>query len=81
MHWERLINKLTRIQIRKAQSRGCHGNLQQAPSQLLWGGCRDLSDLATSASKASSLGSAELSMDTGEGQGHRELSLGSHYQL
>lgn len=32
MHWERQINKCARIQIRKAQSRGCHGNLQQAPS-------------------------------------------------
>lgn len=32
VHWERLINKRTRIQIRKAQSRGCRGNLQQAPS-------------------------------------------------
>lgn len=35
MHWERLKNKLTRIQIRKAQSWGCHGNLQQAPSLAL----------------------------------------------
>lgn len=32
VHWERLINKCTRIQIRKAQSWGCRGNLQQAPS-------------------------------------------------
>lgn len=32
VHWERLINKRTRIQIRKAQSQGFHGNLQQAPS-------------------------------------------------
>lgn len=32
MHWERLINKRTRIQIRKAQSWGCRSNLQQAPS-------------------------------------------------
>lgn len=41
MHWERLKNILTRIQIRKAQSWGCHGNLQQAPSLALslsgWG--------------------------------------------
>lgn len=35
MHWERQKNKLTRIQIRKAQSWGCHGNLQQAPSLAL----------------------------------------------
>lgn len=28
VHWERLINKHTRIQIRKAQSWGCHGNQQ-----------------------------------------------------
>lgn len=31
-HWERLENKRTRIQIRKAQGRGCHGNVQQVPS-------------------------------------------------
>ena len=32
VHWERQKNKRTRIQIRKAQSRGCRGNLRQAPS-------------------------------------------------
>lgn len=35
MHWERLKNKRTRIQIRKAQGWGCRGNLQQAPSPAL----------------------------------------------
>lgn len=35
MHWEKLKNKRTRIQIRKARSRGCCGNLQQAPSLAL----------------------------------------------
>lgn len=32
VHWERLQNKRTRIQIRKAQGWGCRGNLQQAPA-------------------------------------------------
>lgn len=35
VHWEGLKNKRTRIQIRKAQSSGCRGNLQQAPSLAL----------------------------------------------
>lgn len=35
MHWEKLKNKRTRIQIRKAQNRGCCGNLQQAPRLAL----------------------------------------------
>lgn len=49
-------------------------------SQSLWGGRRDLPGSAAPASKPSS-GSAQLSMDTGEGQGHREAGMGSHYQL
>lgn len=35
VHWEKLKNKRTRIQIRKARNRGCCGNLQQAPSLAL----------------------------------------------
>lgn len=43
MHWEKLKNKRTRIQIRKAQNRGCCGNpaagSQTGAKPLRGGGC------------------------------------------
>lgn len=52
-----------------------------AGSQSHQGGGQDLPGSAASTSESSSLGSVQLSMDTGGGQGHRESGLGSHYQL
>lgn len=62
----------------------------QPGAQPLWGGGQGLPGSAAPASEASSLGSAQLSTDTGERQGQREAllphpvglaGLGSHYQL
>lgn len=78
VHWERLINKRTRIQIRKAQSWGCRGNLQQAPSLsgVGAGTCQAQLPLPLSPPPQALPSSA---WTTGEGQGHREAGLGSHY--
>lgn len=75
MHWERLKNKSTRIQIRKAQGRGCRGNLQQAPSLAL-----SLCGVGAGTCQArlpppSRPPPQSTSADTGEGLGHRATPL------
>lgn len=92
MHWEKLKNKRTRIQIRKARSRGCCGNLQQAPSLAL-----RLSGVGAAACQAQLPLPPRLPpqlsadhMDAEEEQGHGQApllrqvgpaGLDSHYQL
>lgn len=87
MHWERLKNKRTRIQIRKAQGRGCRGNLQQAPSPAL-----SLCGVGAGTRQARlppppRLPPQRTSADTGEGLGHRgaplpsQVGLGSYFRL
>lgn len=71
MHWERLKNKRTRIQIRKAQGRGCHGNLQQAPG-LAQGPCGVGAGTCRARLPPPPRPPPQCtSADTGEGRGHR----------
>lgn len=90
MHWERLKNKRTRIQIRKAQGRSCRGNLQQAPSLAL-----SLCGVGAGTCQARLPPPPRpppqcTSADTGEGRGHRDAplpcqvgqaGLGSYFQF